>query len=45
MSIGLATYPDHAATAEDLIDSADKALYNAKAEGRNRLAIAEPLPS
>jgi diguanylate cyclase (GGDEF)-like protein len=45
MSIGLATYPDHAATAEDLIDSADKALYNAKAAGRNRLAIAEPLPS
>ena len=45
MSIGLATYPDHAATAEDLIDSADQALYKAKAAGRNRLALAEPLPS
>ena len=40
MSIGLATYPDHGATAEDLIDSADQALYKAKAAGRNRLAIA-----
>jgi diguanylate cyclase (GGDEF)-like protein len=45
MSIGLATYPDHAATAEDLIDSADQALYKAKAAGRNRLALAAPLPS
>jgi diguanylate cyclase (GGDEF)-like protein len=40
MSIGLAAYPDHGATAEDLIDSADQALYQAKAAGRNRLAIA-----
>jgi diguanylate cyclase (GGDEF)-like protein len=41
MSIGLATYPDHAATAEALIDSADRALYRAKSAGRNRLVVAE----
>ena len=40
MSIGLATYPDHGATAESLIVSADRALYRAKAAGRNRLELA-----
>lgn len=40
MSIGLATYPDHGATAEALIESADKALYKAKAGGRNRVETA-----
>lgn len=36
-SIGVATYPDHAASEEDLIGNADKALYKAKDEGRNRV--------
>jgi len=41
MSIGLATYPDHAFTADALIVRADEALYRAKAAGRNRLELAE----
>jgi diguanylate cyclase (GGDEF)-like protein len=40
MSIGLATYPDHAANADALIDCADRALYRAKSSGRNRLVVA-----
>jgi len=40
MSIGLATFPDHAATAGALIDCADKALYRAKSAGRNLLVVA-----
>jgi diguanylate cyclase (GGDEF)-like protein len=41
MSIGLATFPDHALTAESLIVNADKALYRAKTSGRNLLIVAE----
>jgi diguanylate cyclase (GGDEF)-like protein/PAS domain S-box-containing protein len=33
---GIAIYPDHAATPEDLLKRADLALYRSKAEGRNR---------
>ena len=33
-SIGVARYPDHAASGEDLLAAADLALYQAKAEGR-----------
>jgi diguanylate cyclase (GGDEF)-like protein len=40
MSIGLASFPDHAASAEALIDAADKALYCAKASGRNCVRLA-----
>jgi diguanylate cyclase (GGDEF)-like protein len=40
MSIGLATYPLHAANSDELINQADLALYNAKHAGRNRTAIA-----
>lgn len=37
VSMGLATYPDDAKEYNALIDKADKALYKAKALGRNRV--------
>ena len=40
-SIGVALYPDHAATAEDLIERADAAMYSAK-RTRDRVAFAGP---
>ena len=42
-SIGIATLPEHAADGEQLIRSADRALYAAKANGRNRIEIAQSL--
>lgn len=38
VSIGLATYPCNAQSAEELIFTADQALYTAKSAGRNRVA-------
>ncbi len=35
MSFGVATYPDHGKESEEIITKADKALYCAKAQGRN----------
>lgn len=40
ISIGIASYPDDAEQANALIDKADKALYRAKAQGRNRVCVA-----
>lgn len=37
VSIGVAVYPVHGENCEDVIQTADKALYRAKAEGRNRV--------
>lgn len=39
LSIGLAVYPDHAATKQDLFLFADQMLYRAKTEGKNRVAV------
>ncbi len=36
VSVGLATFPDDAASMEDLIRNADRALYQAKLQGKNR---------
>jgi two-component system, cell cycle response regulator len=39
ISIGLATYTDDASTKDGLIQSADKALYQAKQLGKNRVCL------
>jgi diguanylate cyclase (GGDEF)-like protein/PAS domain S-box-containing protein len=40
LSAGVATYPDHGNTGEELIVQADKALYVAKQSGRDRVRLA-----
>jgi diguanylate cyclase (GGDEF)-like protein len=40
ISIGVASYPAHGSVLTDLIAAADKALYQAKADGRNRVVTA-----
>lgn len=40
ISVGVAIFPDHGASIEDVIRSADKALYAAKQAGRNRVEVA-----
>jgi diguanylate cyclase (GGDEF)-like protein len=46
VSVGIAVYPDHASTGQQVLDAADDALYAAKAAGRDtwRLAEARPWP-
>lgn len=39
-SIGLSTYPDDALTAPELLDAADRAMYQVKARGGNRIGLA-----
>lgn len=41
ISVGVATYPDNAETAQDLIEVADKGLYWAKEHGRNQVGKIE----
>ncbi len=38
-SLGLALFPEHASTADELVKAADTAMYAAKAAGRNRCAV------
>ncbi|MEN6429711.1 MAG: diguanylate cyclase, partial [Coriobacteriales bacterium] len=41
LSIGLAVYPDHGLSGEALIAAADQALYDAKADGRDKVVLAD----
>ncbi|HNX94140.1 MAG TPA: GGDEF domain-containing protein [Holophaga sp.] len=41
ISIGIAAYPAHADGAERLLDRADRALFQAKRQGKGRVALAE----
>jgi diguanylate cyclase (GGDEF)-like protein len=45
ISVGIATLPLHASTAEVLLRVADKALYRAKHEGRDRVVLADTTES
>jgi diguanylate cyclase (GGDEF)-like protein len=40
VSVGVALFPEHGTTAEELIAAADAALYQAKDAGRNRVLVA-----
>ncbi len=40
VSIGLATFPSHGTTAEEVMRAADRALYRSKAAGRDRVMVA-----
>ena len=39
ISLGVAAYPEHGKTPDDLTRCADQALYRAKHEGRNQVAV------
>lgn len=39
LSVGIAGFPQHATSGAELLQSADKALYQAKADGRNRVSV------
>jgi diguanylate cyclase (GGDEF)-like protein len=41
ISIGVATYPQAGQTSDELVHAADRALYNAKQNGRNKVVVAE----
>jgi diguanylate cyclase (GGDEF)-like protein/PAS domain S-box-containing protein len=41
ISIGVAVYPEHGTSSEEIVRNADAALYRAKKEGRDRVVIAE----
>jgi PleD family two-component response regulator len=41
VSQGIATYPDSAASGEDLVNKADAALYAAKTGGRDRISTTD----
>jgi diguanylate cyclase (GGDEF)-like protein len=38
-SIGIAEYPDHAGSLDELVEAADKAMYVAKKQGKNQFVV------
>jgi len=41
VSLGVAIFPEHGTSGEDLLRAADAALYRSKAAGRNRVVVAD----
>jgi diguanylate cyclase (GGDEF)-like protein/PAS domain S-box-containing protein len=41
LSVGVAAFPEHGKSAEELVKAADSALYRAKSEGRDRVVLME----
>jgi diguanylate cyclase (GGDEF)-like protein/PAS domain S-box-containing protein len=44
LSVGVALFPDHGQSLDDLFQAADAALYQAKKQGRDRVVVAEAIP-
>jgi diguanylate cyclase (GGDEF)-like protein len=44
VSVGVAVYPDHGPTGDDVVRAADTALYHSKACGRDRVSVAPASP-
>ncbi len=44
VSVGVAELPEHGTSPKALLEAADAAMYRAKREGRDRVALAEPAP-
>jgi diguanylate cyclase (GGDEF)-like protein len=40
ISAGVAAFPDHGTTRDELVRAADNGLYSAKQAGRNRICLA-----
>lgn len=45
LSLGIAAYPEHGLTTDELIKAADKAMYQAKSSGRDRVIMAQTIHS
>jgi diguanylate cyclase (GGDEF)-like protein len=43
-SFGVATFPDHASSRDTLVVAADRALYDSKDAGRNRVSVTDASP-
>jgi diguanylate cyclase (GGDEF)-like protein len=42
LSIGVAAFPEHGLTHEEILQAADQCLYQSKTDGRDRVTVATP---